>query len=1096
MARGPLYHRLINYAILAILALPAVWPFLHEGLPRSNDHLTHVYRAIQLAELLRAGQLLLRWAPDLVFGYGYPIFNYFPYSSHYLVALLTLAGLSALTAYKIVCAAALIGSAWSAYAFGRELFDESSAGLVTGVAYLYSPYLLYDAHIRGSVPESLALALLPLALLHLRRAAHGRLRSAIWAGLALAACIFAHHGVTLQATPFVAAYAAFELWQTQRRPAIVSRHLPFLPLPSPFPLLSSSSFLLPSSFLLAFLLSAFFWLPALLESQFVQIERGTLNGGMLYTNNFLSFGELLAWPRLPVDPDLLNPPMVRPLPLAALLLAGLALARWFLPQKKKGTGDEGQVIDASLKSEQTDNSPISTLHSPLSAFYPPRPTLLFFTFAAACATLLIHPLSRPLWDNLPLLRLTLFPWRLLGPISLFVAVVAGALVARRQTADRRPQTAAPHGLRNTHHALRSTLPVVICAFVLVTAGLPFASPPFEPVPTRPGLADMAAFEIPPDFIGTTTVGEYLPRAVQQLPADASARRDLSRRSRFTAPGANVSHTSLSPTHDAFTVAADAPVTFIYNQFYFPGWRAMLNGEPVAPRITAPEGLMALDLPAGTHTLTFELADTWPRTLGNWLSVAGLLTSVAGLFVSRPSRVESRDWRLETQDSRQREEGTFSLHPSALILLPFSFALALFRLLIYDAGLTPLLQRGLTPEGLRHVAVPINHNFADELTLLGWDAPFSPQDGEGVRVGTDEAFTVNLYWRANRPLGVPYGFEVKLVDARGFTWSERETPRPRDWRFTPGTDQWPLDQYILDPYLVTPLAGTPPGPYQLQVEVFSRYDLSSLGKLRIGDVLVATPSRRACEGATPAAVPGLQFAAFSQLQAAPGDDVVVTTCWRGTPPPSTFNLERGNSLFLDGNDRIVPDTKVEITDPEVVTRHQLSVRLPANLDTGRYTWTLQVGSGSFELGQLEVLAPERVYVVPAVSRRLDADLGPATLYGVDAPAALTPGSALTLTLAWRADELFADSYHVFVHLTNADGIIVAQSDGAPANGTRRTTGWLPGEYVSDSRTLTLPADLAPGAYTLTAGLYRPDTGARLTTPEFPEGQVRLVELQLP
>ncbi|MCS6909678.1 MAG: hypothetical protein NZM11_03805 [Anaerolineales bacterium] len=42
MARGSLYHRLLNYAILAILALPAVWPFLHEGLPRSNDHLTHV----------------------------------------------------------------------------------------------------------------------------------------------------------------------------------------------------------------------------------------------------------------------------------------------------------------------------------------------------------------------------------------------------------------------------------------------------------------------------------------------------------------------------------------------------------------------------------------------------------------------------------------------------------------------------------------------------------------------------------------------------------------------------------------------------------------------------------------------------------------------------------------------------------------------------------------------------------------------------------------------------------------------------------------------------------------------------------------------
>lgn len=1040
-----MYHRLINYAILAVLALPAIWPFLHEGLPRSNDHLTHVYRAVQLTELLRAGQLLPRWAPDLAFGYGYPVFNYFPYSSHYLVALLTLAGLSALTAYKLICAGALIGSAWSAYAFGRELFDEASAGLVTGVAYLYSPYLLYDAHIRGSVPESLALALLPLALLHLRRAAHGRLRSAVWAGLALAACIFAHHGVTLQAMPFVAAYAAFELWQSHRRTAAVSRPSLGFPLPSPF-------FLLPSSFILAFLLSAFFWLPALLESQFVQIERGTLNGGMLYTNNFLSLGELFAWPRLPVDPDLLNPPVVRPLPLAALLLAGLALARWW---------SQGAAILS--KSGQSDNAPISTPYSPIS-------TLLFFFIAAAFAVLLIHPISRPLWDNLPLLRLTLFPWRLLGPISLFVAVIAGALIVGRQTADRG----------------RSFAVVLLIGF-LVLVGLPFASPPFEPVPSRPGLADMAAFEIPPDFIGTTTVGEYLPRAVQQLPADAGARRDLSRRPRFSAPGAQATHMPLSPIHDAFTVVADAPVTFIYNQFYFPGWRATLNGQPVALRVTAPEGLMALDLPAGAHTVTFELADTWPRTLGNLLSVVGIGIAGIALLLCRGEHIENRMWKVTSDKSGF----TFYVPLSTLAI-----ALAFFRPLLYDAGLTPLLQRGLTPQGLRGVAVPLNHNFADELILLGWDALPPPQEGEKVRIGADDAFTINLYWKANRPLGVPYGFEVKLVDARGFTWSERETPRPRDWRFTPGADQWPLDQYILDPYVVTPLAGAPPGAYHLQVEVFSRYDLRSLGKLRIGEVFVFTPSRRACEGMTAAAAPGLQFVAFSQLQAAPGDDIMVTTCWRGTPPLSSFNLKRDNSLFLNGNDRIIPDTKVEMTEPEVVTRQQLPVRLPADLEAGRYIWTLQVGNESFELGQLEVFAPERVYVAPPVGRRLVADLGPATLYGVDAPAALTPGDVLTLTLIWRADESFADSYHVFVHLTDADGVIVAQSDGAPANGTRRTTSWLPGEYVSDSRALSLPADLAPGAYTLTAGLYCPETGARLTMPEFPEGRVRLAELQFP
>jgi len=1047
MARSLLYHRFFDHAILAVLALPALWPFLHEGLPRSNDHLTHVYRAVQLAELLRAGQLLPRWAPDLVFGYGYPIFNYFPYLSHAAVALVILAGVSALTAYKLICALALIGSAWNAYAFGRELFDESAAGLMTGVAYLYSPYLLYDAHIRGSVPESLALALLPLALLHLRRAAHGQLRSMVWAGLALGACLFAHHGVTLQAMPFVLAYGVFEAWQAAGFKVEGAQLKPGSLFSPP-----SSLILLPSSFLLALLLSAFFWLPALLEAPFVQTERGTLNGGMLYTNNFLSLGELIAWPRLPVDPDLLNPPVVRPLPLAALVLALLALVR-VAGHRRWGTEDGGRAERAAH----------STLHAS-------RFTLLFFTLAAALAVLLLHPISRPLWDNLPLLRLTLFPWRLLGPISLFVAVVAGALVSRLPTAVGRPPSAVM---------------VSMVISVLVIAGLPFASPPFEPVPPYPTMADMAAFEIPPDFIGTTTVGEYLPRAVQQLPADASARRDPSRRPRYAAPGATVTHRPLSPTRDSFTIAAEAAVTFTYNQFYFPGWRATLDGRPIALRITRPEGLMSLDLPAGTHTLTFELADTWPRTAGNLLSALGV--SVAVIVLTTGGRRHTENSERQIIEEKQTPAFYFLLSTVALTL-------ALARPLLYDAGLTPLLRHGLTPEGWRGVAVPLNHNFADELTLLGWDA--SPAPLPTLKIGADDAFTVNLYWKANRPLGVPYGFDVRLVDARGFTWSERETPRPRDWRFTPGTDQWPPDQYILDPYVVTPLAGTPPGEYPLQVEVFSRYDFRSLGKLQFGTVTITSPSHRACEGATGSAAPGLQFVAFSQAQAAPGDDILVTSCWRGTPPLSTFNLKLGNRLHLSGNDRIVPHTKTGATDLEAVTRHQLLVRLPADLDTGRYTWMLQAGAGTFELGQLEVSAPARIYLAPPVGRAISADLGPARLYGFDAPLALKPGDIFPLTLIWRAEALFDTPYHVFVHLTSADDIIVAQSDGAPADGGRRTTGWLPGEYIADPRPLALPADLAPGVYTLSAGLYRPDNGARLTTPHFADGRVILEQFQLP
>jgi len=89
--------------------------------------------------------------------------------------------------------------------------------------------------------------------------------------------------------------------------------------------------------------------------------------------------------------------------------------------------------------------------------------------------------------------------------------------------------------------------------------------------------------------------------------------------------------------------------------------------------------------------------------------------------------------------------------------------------------------------------------------------------------------------------------------------------------------------------------------------------------------------------------------------------------------------------------------------------------------------------------------------------------------------------LTVTLVWRAEAETHTSYHVFLHLIGPGGALVAQSDGVPADWSRPTTGWLPGEYVTDTRVLTLPADAPAGDYALSAGLYVPG-GERLVIPD--------------
>src|SRR5690606_13303833 len=95
-----------------------------------------------------------------------------------------------------------------------------------------------------------------------------------------------------------------------------------------------------------------------------------------------------------------------------------------------------------------------------------------------------------------------------------------------------------------------------------------------------------------------------------------------------------------------------------------------------------------------------------------------------------------------------------------------------------------------------------------------------------------------------------------------------------------------------------------------------------------------------------------------------------------------------------------------------------------------------------------------------------------------PAILSPGGNLDVTLVWRSEAETATSYQVFLHLLGPEGTVISQSDGEPAGWTRPTSGWLPGEIIVDERRLALPAELAAGEYTLLAGMYDAETGARL------------------
>jgi hypothetical protein len=107
-----------------------------------------------------------------------------------------------------------------------------------------------------------------------------------------------------------------------------------------------------------------------------------------------------------------------------------------------------------------------------------------------------------------------------------------------------------------------------------------------------------------------------------------------------------------------------------------------------------------------------------------------------------------------------------------------------------------------------------------------------------------------------------------------------------------------------------------------------------------------------------------------------------------------------------------------------------------------------------------------------------------------PMTLPPGQSLTVTLYWQVLAAPAADYDAFVHLLDANGQRVAQSDHRPGGVYYPSSLWQPGELLADAHTIALPANLPPGTYSLHTGLYDKPSMKRVSIPGSPDDSVEL------
>ncbi len=1064
---------------LTLLSIPALQPLLTNDFTCGYDNVLHLWRALETDALLEHGLIYSRWQPHMALGFGYPTLLFNPPISPLLAALFRRLGLVWPAAVNATFVTGTLLSAWTVWLLVREWWGDL-AGVIAGVIIVTIPFHAYVNFRRASMSEALAWAFPALILWGLIRwQKYGQRRGLLAAAGGQAALLLTHDASAYLFLPLSLA--------TVVALALVHRNSPSrregrgeCPPPHRGGWGGLGRGIL--ALALGVGLAAFFWLPSVLERPYVQFERVL---DYPYAASFVALDYMLEPPRA-ADPTWINPWLPKGiglLPAALALLSLLSVVTWLR------AGREQRLWLAAVG---------------------------LVTMGYIWLTL---PYAWPIWRSIPVLHYLHFPWRFLTPAAVGIAILAGAATHQISRLTSHVSRLMFHVSRLTFdvsrftsHASRLTPLVIISALTIGSLG--WLYPPHCPLLHPATLPGMLAHERTTNELGGTFFNELLPVWVRTMPAehtlddDLNAGREPVRLRPETLPeGARLLRADYGPVDATIELETPVPFRARYLAFYYPGWRVTVDGNPVPIAPTEPDGLISFDVPAGHHTIRIHFGETPLRLLADTLSLLSLLILLA--LTIRPSRTTQPDSRIpNTQYPIPNTQ--YRIPNSHWLLLLTSILLLTTKLALIDRLDTPLRRANLLDGRLRDVDVPTEITFGDEFFLLGYDTlPLQ----EGVPSG--ELFEVKTYWRALQPGGPDYGLTINVVDAEGHRWNGPDTQPPRWHRTPPPVGEWPPDQYATVALSVPLLSGTPPGVYTVEAVAFDRDTLAPLtahdadGRalgpaLPLGQIAVTAP-RRPADPETlgirrrldvPLGPLTLLGADFDRDQAAPGDPVMLTTFWRADQQIAqdlTFHLAL---LAPDGSIAAEYDFGETISTGDT-WRGQHFLHLPATLDTGDYTWQLTLVSSSTHLpSSLSITAPTRTFAPPPVDIETNTRLGNiATLVGANVePSQSTnlpiyQSTNLTVTLVWRAEAETHTSYHVFLHLIGPDpstgsgqgGALVAQSDGIPANWTRPTTGWLPGEYVTDVHVLTIPPDAPTGDYTLYAGLYVPG-GKRLTAPD--------------
>lgn len=361
--------------IIIISSVFIVLPFFHQGYFPTHDGEWAVVRLSDMYREVKDGQVPPRFSGNLNFGYGYPLFE-FAYPMPYFLGLpFFLLHFGLVNSIKILFVLSVVLSGLGMYFAAKEIWGRDEAGLISGLLYLYFPYRMVDLYVRGSLGESIASVTFPIILFCLKRlSSRESLSFIIFLALAFAMLILSHNIMAVLFGIIIFVYLIL-LYLSSKKVNFVQILV---------------------GLALGVGLSAFFWLPAILEKNLILLSKIPIADRDLY---FVPLTKLLYSPfgyGTPTDPNPFTYQVGIP-QIAVLIAACYLIFRTLIKRQKEC-----------------------------------RELLLFTTLAILFIFMLLSP-SKLIWESVPLLNEINYPWTAFLPIGLLLALIGGRIFSLNRT---------------------------------------------------------------------------------------------------------------------------------------------------------------------------------------------------------------------------------------------------------------------------------------------------------------------------------------------------------------------------------------------------------------------------------------------------------------------------------------------------------------------------------------------------------------------------------------------------------------------------------------------------------------------------------------